>query len=93
VVKLIVEDVTVLASPSEAKAGFGAGAADKSNITLKVSDQQAAQIAFSTENGKVWVFLRPKTGAEPSAPDLVTLETVLFGVKPVAAVRSFGARP
>jgi pilus assembly protein CpaB len=93
VVKLIVEDVTVLASPSEAKAGFGAGAADKSNITLKVDDQQAAQIAFSTENGKVWVFLRPKTGASPSAPDIVTLETVLFGVKPVAAVRSFGARP
>jgi hypothetical protein len=41
----------------------------------------------------VWVFLRPKTGAEPSAPDIVTLETVLFGVEPVAAVRSFGARP
>jgi Flp pilus assembly protein CpaB len=92
VVKLIVEDVSVLAAPVEARSGFGAGATDRSNVTLKVSDQQAAQIAFATENGKVWVVLRPKAGAEPSAPDIVTLETVLFGVKPVAAVRSFGAK-
>jgi Flp pilus assembly protein CpaB len=92
VIKLIVEDVTVLGAPAEARAGFGAGAADKSNITLRVTDQQAAHIAFASENGKIWVVLRPKAGAEPSAPDIVTLETVLFGVKPVAAVRSFGAR-
>jgi Flp pilus assembly protein CpaB len=93
VLKLIVEDVPVLAAPGETKSGFGAGSADKSNVTLRVSDQDAARIAFSSENGKLWVILRPKAGAEPTAPDLVTLETVLFGVKPVAAVRSFGARP
>jgi Flp pilus assembly protein CpaB len=92
VVKLIVEDVTILSAPEQAKSGFGAGAADKSNVTVKVSDRQAADIAFATENGKVWMVLRPKTGADPSAPDIVTLETVLFGVKPVAAVRSFGAK-
>jgi Flp pilus assembly protein CpaB len=92
VVKLIVEDVTVLESPAEAKSGFGASAGDKSNITVKVSDEQAAKIAFATENGRVWMVLRPKTGAAPSSPDIVTLETILFGVKPVAAVRSFGAR-
>lgn len=90
VLKLIVEDVAVLGAPDAAKGGFGAGAADKSNVTIKVSDQQAAQIAFSSENGKLWIILRPKAGAEPTAPDVVTLETILFGVKPVAAVRSFG---
>jgi Flp pilus assembly protein CpaB len=93
VLKLLVEDVTVLTAPEDAKKGFGAGAAEKTNITLKVTDQQAADIAFATENGKVWIFLRPKTGAAPSAPDIVTLETVLFGVKSVAAVRSFGGKP
>jgi Flp pilus assembly protein CpaB len=92
VVKLIVEDVTVLDAPAEAKTGFGASAADKSNVTLRVSDEQAAHIAFASENGKVWVVLRPKAGAAPSAPDIVTLETVLFGVKPIAAVKSFGAK-
>jgi Flp pilus assembly protein CpaB len=93
VVKLIVEDVTVLNAPAEAGSGFGAGASEKSNITLRVTDEQAANIAFASENGKVWVVLRPAAGAEPSAPDIVTLETVLFGVKPVSAARSFGARP
>ena len=57
----------------------------------RVTDQEAAKIAFATENGKVWIMLRPTTGAAPSSPDIVTLETVLFGVKPVAATRSFGA--
>jgi Flp pilus assembly protein CpaB len=92
VVKLIVEDITVLNAPTEARAGFGAGAADKSNVTLRVTDEEAAKIAFSSENGKVWVVLRPAAGAEPSAPDLVTLETILFGYKPVAVVRSFGGK-
>jgi len=93
VLKLIVEDVPVLAAPTEQKTGFGASAGDKSNVTLRVSDQQAAEIAFSSENGKLWIVLRPKAGAEPSAPDVVTLETILFGVKPVTAIRSFGAKP
>jgi Flp pilus assembly protein CpaB len=93
VVKLIVEDITVLGAPAEASSGFGAGATEKSNVTLRLTDEQASHVAFATENGKVWVVLRPTAGAEPSAPDIVTLETVLFGVKPVAAVRSFGARP
>jgi pilus assembly protein CpaB len=93
VVKLIVEDVTVLDAPAESSSGFGAGATDKSNVTLRLSDEQASHIAFATENGKVWIVLRPTAGAEPSEPDLVTLETVLFGVKPIAAVKSFGATP
>lgn len=93
VVKLIVEDVTVLGAPEESRSGFGAGATEKSNITLRLTDEQVQTVAFASENGKLWVVLRPTAGAEPSAPDIVTLETVLFGVKPVAAVRSFGARP
>jgi hypothetical protein len=82
-----------LAAPTEQKTGFGASAGDKSNVTLRVSDQQAAEIAFSSENGKLWIVLRPKAGAEPTTPDLVTLETVLFGVEAVTAVRSLGAKP
>lgn len=91
VLKLVTEDVLVLGVPAE-KAGLGAGG-QMSQITLKLSDEDAAKVAFSSDNGVVWVVLRPRTGAEPSRPDLVTLETVLFGVEPVAAVRSFGGRP
>lgn len=90
VLKLVTEDVLVLGVPAE-QAGLGA-AGQTSQITLRLSDEDAAKVAFSSDNGVVWVVLRPRTGAEPTRPDLVTLETVLFGVEPVAAVRSFGGR-
>jgi Flp pilus assembly protein CpaB len=90
VLKLLVEDVLVLDSPEGAKAGFGAGAQQTSNVTVRVSHEESARLAFSSENGKVWIVLRPRTGAKPTPPDIVTLETVLFGVPPVAAARSFG---
>jgi Flp pilus assembly protein CpaB len=89
VVKLIVEDVLVLKAADNSKGGFGGGA-QGSTVALRVNDEQAAQIAFSSENGRIWIVLRPKTGADPTTPDIVTLETLLFGVKPVAALRSFG---
>jgi Flp pilus assembly protein CpaB len=90
VLKLLVEDVLVLDSPEGAKAGFGASAQQTSNVTVRVSHEQSARLAFSAENGKVWIVLRPPTGAKPTPPDIVTLETVLFGVPPVAAAKSFG---
>jgi Flp pilus assembly protein CpaB len=90
VLKLLMEDVSVVGVPAETKAGFGAAQNQTSNVTLRVSDEQAAKLAFSSDNGKLWIVLRPRTGAEATHPDLVTLETVLFGMKPVTAVRSFG---
>jgi Flp pilus assembly protein CpaB len=92
VLKLIVEDVLVLRAPDKDAGGVGAGGVQTSETTLKVSDRQAAEIAFAVENGKVWLALRPSGRAEASFPDIVTLETILFGVRPVSAMRSFGAR-
>jgi Flp pilus assembly protein CpaB len=92
VLKLIVEDVLVLDAPEEALAAGVAAGQNGTSVTLRLTDAEAAEVAFSSENGKVWVALRPQTGAEPTSPDLVTLETILFGVKPIAAVRSFGGR-
>jgi Flp pilus assembly protein CpaB len=88
VLRLLVEDVVVLAAPDEA-GGVGGGA-QTSDVTLRVSAADAARIAFAADNGKVWIVLRPRTSAEATRPDLVTVETVLFGVKPITAIRSFG---
>jgi Flp pilus assembly protein CpaB len=88
VLKVIMEDIFVLAAPEDSGGGFGASRA--SNVTLRVTDEQAADLAFAAENGKVWIVLRPRTGAEPSTPNLVTLETLLLGVKPVTVLKSFG---
>jgi Flp pilus assembly protein CpaB len=93
VLKLIMEDITVLSVPAEGKAGFGAGQTSTSDLTLRVDDKQAAQLAFAADNGKLWIVLRPRAGAAATAPDLVTVETLLFGVPSMAAVRSFGGRP
>jgi Flp pilus assembly protein CpaB len=88
VLKVIMEDVFVLAAPESGSGSFAG--ARSSNVTLRVTDEQAADLAFATENGKVWIVLRPRTGAEPSTPNLVTLETLLLGVKPVTVLKSFG---
>jgi Flp pilus assembly protein CpaB len=93
VLKLIVEDVLVLDAPdATAQGGVAAGGQTATSVTLRLTDEQAADVAFSSENGKLWIALRPRTGAKPTSPDLVTLETILFGVKPVAAARSFGGQ-
>lgn len=92
VLKLIMEDITVLSAPAEGKAGFGAGQTTTSNVTVRVDDRQAAELAFASDNGKIWIVLRPRAGAEPTRPDLVTVETLLFGVPSVAATRSFGGK-
>jgi Flp pilus assembly protein CpaB len=88
VLKLIIEDVVVLDAP-EKQTGVGGGS-QTAPITLRMSEKDAARMAFSSDNGIVWITLRPPTGAEPTRPDIVTLETILFGVPPVAAEKSLG---
>jgi Flp pilus assembly protein CpaB len=86
VVRRILTDIPVV-SVGSSRGGFGG--AGGSTVELKVSDAQAAQIAFSSENGKVWLAQRPGAGATSSKPQLVTLETLLLGVPPVTVLRSF----
>lgn len=84
IVKLIIPDVQVLAVPSS-----GSG---KGQITLKLTDQQAADAAFATDNGILWVTLRPKANATASSPDIVTIETLLFDVQPIRVYKALGGK-
>ena len=61
-------------------------------MTLKTTSYQSQKLAFASDNGKVWLVLRPPTGARASAPKLVTVETLLLGVSPVAVLHSFGGK-
>ncbi|HEX5469325.1 MAG TPA: Flp pilus assembly protein CpaB [Gaiellaceae bacterium] len=93
VLKRIIEDVLVLDVPEETSSGFGGNRTD-ANVVLRLDESQAADLAFASDNGKVWFSLRPQSGAEAAAnPPFVTLETLLLGVKSVTIVRSFGGRP
>jgi len=82
----ILANVPVLAVGE--KSGRGA-----TNVSLEVDDVEAAKVAFASDNGKLWLALRPSAGAKASAPGIVTVETMLLGVPPVQILRSVGGRP
>jgi Flp pilus assembly protein CpaB len=85
VLKLILQDVPVVDVTKSAQG-------NTSNVSLKVDDRNAANLAFASDNGKLWIVLRPPSGAKPVAPSFVTAETLLLGVPPVVSQRSFGGR-
>jgi Flp pilus assembly protein CpaB len=88
IVKLIIPDVQVLAIPSSG----GSSGSSTSQVTLRLTDQQAAEAAYASDNGILWVTLRPKANAAPSSPDIVTIETLLFDVPPVRVYKALGGQ-
>jgi Flp pilus assembly protein CpaB len=84
VLRMIMSDVSVV---SVAKAG------SSSNIDFKVSDQQATQLAFASDNGRLWLALRPSANAKTAPPSVVTAETLMLGVRPQLVYQSLGGRP
>jgi Flp pilus assembly protein CpaB len=75
IIKRLIDNVLVLATP-------GAGASS-GNIILRAKGPQAAELAFAADNGKLWLVLRPASGARPVNPGLVTAGRLLLGVRPV----------
>jgi Flp pilus assembly protein CpaB len=86
--RLIMSDIPVVDVGSSG-GGIGSRGA---NVSLRVNDVQAAKLAFASDNGKIWLSLRPSAGAKPSRPGLVTVETLLLGVPPVTVLHSVGGR-
>jgi pilus assembly protein CpaB len=83
----ILSDVPVVA------VGEPARGSSATNVSLAVDDVEAAKVAFASDNGKVWLALRPSAGAKSAKPGIVTIETMLLGVPPVQVLRSVGGRP
>ena len=86
VLKTIMQDIPVV---SITTGGAGIGGNNMSNVGLRLTFAQANRLAFSSENGKIWLADRPAAGAPKLRPDFVTIETVLLGAKPVFALNSF----
>lgn len=84
--RLILPNVSVLA------VGEKASGSGTTNVSLRVDDVDAAQLAFAADNGKLWLALRPSSGAKPSRSGIVTIETMLLGVPPVQILKSVGGR-
>jgi len=62
------------------------------NVELRVNDLQSTKLAFASENGKLWLALRPTTGGKTAPPSIVSLETLLLGVPSVTVLQSLGGR-
>jgi hypothetical protein len=74
IIKLLMEDVTVLRAP----VGSGSGL-----YTLRATGRQAAVLAFASDNGRLWFVLRPASGAKIVNPGFVSTQSLLLGLKPV----------
>jgi Flp pilus assembly protein CpaB len=74
VIKLMLEDALVLRTPSS---GAPAG-----SVVLRASAVQAAALAFASDNGKIWLVLRPASGAKAQRVPLIDT-SALLGLRPV----------
>jgi Flp pilus assembly protein CpaB len=70
VLKVVAQNALVLDAPAQTNAG------------LRVTLDQAAQMAFAVDNGKVWVILRPRAGTGPTKPGAVTDRSLLADITP-----------
>jgi Flp pilus assembly protein CpaB len=87
VLKTIMQNILVLDAPASGKSG-GVGGSSSQNVVLQMSDEEAANLAFASDNGRIWLILRSGAGSEAHKPLLVTLDTEMFGVPAVAITRA-----
>lgn len=93
VLRLIAANVPVMSVSGGGKnGGIGASTSGSGSVTLKVPPVQASELAFASDNGKIWLVLRPPTGGRATPPNLVTIETILLGIPPVEELKTFGGR-
>jgi pilus assembly protein CpaB len=86
VLRLITTDTQVLKAGGGGGVGLGGGSPQnqQSNVTLKVRDSQAGALAFASDNGKVWLVLRPANAGSANPPSSVSAQSLLSGTGPAA---------
>lgn len=80
VLKLVSQDLLVIDVVKSAQGGQGSAA----TVVLRARDgNEAGKLAFTADNGKLWLVLRPVSGAKPQPNGVISVEQILFGVKPI----------
>jgi Flp pilus assembly protein CpaB len=52
-------------------------------VVLRGKGLKTAELAWAADNGRLWLVLRPASGAKPVKPGIVTLQQLLLGARPV----------
>jgi Flp pilus assembly protein CpaB len=88
VLRLLMTNVDVLkAGTTSNSGGLGASSAtNTSQVTLNVDDSKAGALAYAADNGKVWLVLRPANATETPPQPIITVQSLLYGTKPVTTV-------
>jgi Flp pilus assembly protein CpaB len=71
----MLRDLQVLRAPKAAKGSMGGST---QSVVLRATDAQAAKIAYASDNGKIWLLLRPKVGAHDSKTAVVDERALLL---------------
>jgi Flp pilus assembly protein CpaB len=90
VVRRVLTDIPVIAVSGKTSGLVSSGSSG--NLSFKVDDQEAGQLDFASQNGTLWLALRPSSGAKSTPPSIVTMETLLLGVPPRTILTDLGAR-
>ena len=85
VLRELLQNVEVLKAPSaDEDSNKGAASATQTQgVVLRVPTEDAPQLAFASDNGKLWISERPPVGSATHKPTLVNLERVLLGMPPI----------
>jgi Flp pilus assembly protein CpaB len=82
--RTLIQGVLVLKAPD---AGADVKGNDTKDLTVRVTSDEAARLAFAADNGKVWFVLRPPSGASDGRPASVTLDSLLAGTPAIEVGR------
>jgi pilus assembly protein CpaB len=85
--KVLIQDTVVLRAPKKAKAGIG-GPTNTDEVVVRATDSQAAKLAFASDNGKIWIVLRPKIGSEQGKPSIVDERSLLLDPATVRQIQT-----
>ena len=93
ILRLLIPNVAVLKAGSDTNStGIAQGSNSTSQVTLNVPDSEVGALAWAADNGKVWLVLRPANATATPAPSTITVQSMLFGTKPVSAPSNGGRK-
>jgi pilus assembly protein CpaB len=76
VIRAVLQDVLVLGVNGSSGGGVGASGSG-SSITFRLTPLAASKLAFASDNGNLWIILRPATRGGRIGPSVSTLQQVL----------------
>jgi pilus assembly protein CpaB len=82
IARILMQDALVLKVPPMED---GVATQDEPSVVLRGSDLDATKLAYTSENGVLWLTLRPAAGAEQARkPSPIWIREALFGLPPIS---------